>query len=179
MRHLSALLIGTLLLCHGVFGALHLVCDPLEWCIGGAQHSAEHQTAPGAGDAHEHHTDHGGSTAYFAVVALGLLALILRLLPKCAAGLRIGSACVGLRSFVGCPPYCVPHQPPHYPFFRCSGSKKHFAPATRERASCTRSITHQGGCLEDTSDEGVVARAAPGSSLPASCLRGRREWPAG
>ena len=69
VRHLSALLIGTLLLCHGVFGALHLVCDPLEWCIGGAQHSAEHQTAPGAGDAHEHHTDHGGSTAYFAVVA--------------------------------------------------------------------------------------------------------------
>ena len=76
-RDTSALLIGTLLLCHGVFGALHLVCDPLEWCIGGAQHSAEHQTAPGAGDAHEHHTDHGGSTAYFAVVALGLLALIL------------------------------------------------------------------------------------------------------
>ncbi len=89
IRHLSVLLIGTVLLCHGVFGALHLVCDPLEWCIGGAQHSAEHQTSTGAGDAHEHHTDHGGSTAYFAVVALGLLVLILRLLPKCAAGLRI------------------------------------------------------------------------------------------
>ena len=89
MRHLSALLIGSLLLCHGVFGALHLVCDPLQWCIGGAQHSAEHQTAAGAGDVHEHPTGHGGSTAYFAVVALGLLVLILRLLPKCAAGLRI------------------------------------------------------------------------------------------
>jgi len=88
-RPLSVLLIGTLVLCHGFFGALHLVCDPLEWCIGGAQHSAEHQTATGAGDAHEHHTGHGGSTAYFAVVALGLLVLILRLLPKCAAGLRI------------------------------------------------------------------------------------------
>jgi len=88
-RHVSVLLIGTLLLCHGVFGALHLMCDPLEWCIGGAQHSAEHQTAAGAGDAHEHHTGHGGSTTYFAVVALGLLVLILRLLPKCAAGLRI------------------------------------------------------------------------------------------
>jgi hypothetical protein len=87
-RHLSALLIGTLLLCHGVFGALHLVCDPLEWCAG-AQHSAEHQTAAGAGDAHEHHTGHGGSIAYFAVVALGLLGLMLKLLPKCAAGLRI------------------------------------------------------------------------------------------
>ena len=89
MRHLSVLLIGTLLLCHGVFGALHLVCDPLEWCAGAAQHSAEHQTAAGAGDAHEHPTGHDVSTAYFAVVALGLLGLILKLLPKCAAGLRI------------------------------------------------------------------------------------------
>jgi hypothetical protein len=88
MRHLSALLIGTVLLCHGVFGALHLVCDPLEWCAS-AQHSAEHQTATGSGDAHEHHTGHGGSTAYFAVVALGLLVLIFRLLPECAARLRI------------------------------------------------------------------------------------------
>ena len=87
-RHLSALLIGTLLLCHGVFGGLHLVCDPLEWCAG-AQHSAEHQTVAGAGDAHEHSSGHGGSTAYFAVVALGLLGLMLKLLPKCAAGLRI------------------------------------------------------------------------------------------
>ena len=89
IRHLSVLLIGTLLLCHGVFGALHLVCDPLEWCIGGAQHSAEHQTSTGAGDALEYPTGHDVSTAYFAVVALGLLVLILRLLPKCAAGLRI------------------------------------------------------------------------------------------
>ncbi len=92
IRHLSVLLIGTILLCHGVFGALHLVCDPLEWCIGGAQHSAEHQTSAGAGDAHEHPTGHDVSTAYFAVVALGLLGLILKLLPKCAAGLRISHA---------------------------------------------------------------------------------------
>ena len=89
MRHLSVLLAGAVLLCHGVFGALHLVCDPLEWCAGGAQHSAEHQTAAGAGDAHEHPTGHDVSTAYFAVVALGLLGLILRLLPKGSAGLRI------------------------------------------------------------------------------------------
>jgi hypothetical protein len=89
IRHLSVLLIGTLLLCHGVFGALHLVCDPLEWCMGGAQHSAEHQTAAGAGDAQVHPTGHDVSTAYFAVVVLGLLGFILKLLPKCAAGLRI------------------------------------------------------------------------------------------
>ena len=89
IRHLSVLLIGTFLLCHGLFGALHLVCDPLEWCAGGAQHSAGHQTADGAGDAHEHPTGHGISTAYFAVVAIGVLGLLLRLLPKGAAGLRI------------------------------------------------------------------------------------------
>jgi hypothetical protein len=89
VNKLSVLLAGAVLLCHGVFGALHLVCDPLEWCAGGAQHSAEHQTAAGAIDAHEHPTGHDVSTPYFAVVALGLLALILKLLPKCAAGLRI------------------------------------------------------------------------------------------
>ena len=89
VKKLSVLLAGAVLLCHGVFGALHLVCDPLEWCAGGAQHSAEHQTAAGAVDAHEHPTGHDVSTAYFAVVALGLLGLILKLLPKCAAGLRI------------------------------------------------------------------------------------------
>jgi hypothetical protein len=88
-KKLSVLLAGAVLLCHGVFGALHLVCDPLEWCIGGAQHSAEHQTSTAAGDVHEHPVGHDVSTAYFAVVALGLLVLILRLLPKCAAGLRI------------------------------------------------------------------------------------------
>jgi hypothetical protein len=89
VKKLSVVLAGAVLLCHGVFGSLHLVCDPLEWCIGGAQHSAEHQTSAGEGDAHEHPMGHGGSTTYFAVVALGLLVLILRLLPKCAAGLRI------------------------------------------------------------------------------------------
>src|SRR5215217_8111000 len=87
IRHLSVLLIGTVLLCHGLFGALHLVCDPLEWCAG-AQHSAEHQTSTGACDAHEHPTGHGVSTAYFAVVALGVLGLLLRLLPRGAVELR-------------------------------------------------------------------------------------------
>ena len=87
-RPLSVLLIGTVLLCHGIFGGLHLVCDPLEWCAGDEEYAAEHQTAAGAGDAHEHPTGHGGSTAYFAVVALGLLGLLLSLLPKGSVGLR-------------------------------------------------------------------------------------------
>ena len=99
------------------------------------------------------------------MVALGLLGLILKLLPKCAAGLRIWLGTrwpVVLRRV---PAVLRPPQPPHYPFFRCSGSEKHFAPVTRERGTCT-SITQQGGCLEDTSDEGVATRAAPSCGLP-------------
>jgi hypothetical protein len=85
-RQLSVLLIGTLLFCHGVFGALHLICYPPQ-CASDAEHAAEHQAAAGAvGDTHEHPADHGtghGSSAgYFAVLTVGLLWLFLRLLPK-------------------------------------------------------------------------------------------------
>jgi len=87
-RQLSVVLIGTLLFCHGVFGGLHLECGPPEWCAGHAEHTAEHQAAAGAGETHEHPADHGMSTAYFAMVALGLLGFLLRLLPMGAVGLR-------------------------------------------------------------------------------------------
>ena len=63
-------------------------------------------------------------------------------------GCGFGSARVGLRSFVGCPPCCVPHQPPHYPFFRCSGSKKHFAPVTREREAVPEASHNKGVVLK-------------------------------
>jgi hypothetical protein len=87
VRQLSVLLVGTLFLCHGVFGALHLVCHPPE-CPGDAEHAAEHQITAGAmGDEHEHPAGHGTSTGYFAVL-VGLLGLLLGLLPKGAAGLR-------------------------------------------------------------------------------------------
>ena len=87
-RQLSVLLAGTLLLCHGVFGALHLICYPPQ-CAGDAEHSAEHQaTAGGMGDSHEHPADHGTSTEYFAVLAVGLLGLLLGLLSKRGAPLR-------------------------------------------------------------------------------------------
>jgi len=80
-RLLPLLLVGALLLCHGIFGALHLVCDVPE-CAGGAEHAAEHQPAAGtAGDTHEHPAGHATSTEYFALVA-GLLGLLLRLLLK-------------------------------------------------------------------------------------------------
>jgi hypothetical protein len=85
VRQLSVLLVGTLLLCHGVFGALHLVCYPPQ-CAGDAKHAAEHQAAAGAvGDAHEHPAGHGASTGYFAVLFVGLLGLLLGLLPKDAS----------------------------------------------------------------------------------------------
>ena len=83
VRQLSVLLVGTLLLCHGVFGALHLVCYPPP-CAGDAEHAAEHQ-AGAVGDAHEHPASHGTSTGYFAVLAVGLLGLLLGLLPKGAS----------------------------------------------------------------------------------------------
>jgi hypothetical protein len=91
-RQLSVLLIGTLLFCHGVFGALHLICPPQ--CASDAGHAAEHQAAA-TGGAHEHPADHGTShgtsTGYFAVLAVGLLGLLLGLLPK-GAQLRLGLA---------------------------------------------------------------------------------------
>ncbi len=87
-RQLSVLLVGTLLFCHGVFGALHLVCYSPQ-CADGAEHPAEHHSAAGGvGDSHEHPADHGTSTGYFAVLAVGLLGLLLGLIRK-GAPLRI------------------------------------------------------------------------------------------
>jgi len=85
------LLAGTLLLCHGVFGVVHLVCDPPR-CVA-AEHAAEHQNAHAgtAAGEHEHSVGHGTATEYFAVLA-GLLGLLLGLLPKgVASRVRIGA----------------------------------------------------------------------------------------
>src|SRR5215212_7913376 len=82
VRQLSALLI-----CHGVFGSLHLLCHPPQ-CIGGAEHAAEHH-AGAVSDSHGHSADHGISAGYFAVLVSSLLGLLLGLLPK-GAPLRIG-----------------------------------------------------------------------------------------
>jgi hypothetical protein len=82
-RPLALLLVGTLLLCHGVFGALHLVCYSPQ-CAGDAEH---HAAAGAVDDAPEHPADHGTSTGYFAVL-VGLLGLLLGLLTK-GAPLRI------------------------------------------------------------------------------------------
>jgi hypothetical protein len=91
VRHLSVLLIGALIFCHGVFGSLHLLCY-LPQCIGGAEHAAKHQAGE-VHDSHGHSADHGIShgisAGYFAVLVSSLLGLLLRLLPK-GALLRIG-----------------------------------------------------------------------------------------
>jgi hypothetical protein len=91
VRHLSVLLIGALIFCHGVFGSLHLLCY-LPQCIGGAEHAAKHQAGE-VHDSHGHSADHGIShgisAGYFAVLVSSLLGLLLGLLPK-GAPLRIG-----------------------------------------------------------------------------------------
>ena len=80
VRFLPLLLIGALLLCHGIFGCLHLICD-LPECADGAEHAAQHQHVAGAeGAVHEHSADHATGTEYFAVVVVGLLGLLSRLL---------------------------------------------------------------------------------------------------
>ena len=80
-NQLSVLLAGALLLCHGVFGVLHLVCSP-PVCAGAAEHATGHEPAAGgAADAHEHTMGHGAGTEYFAVVA-GLLTLLLSVLRR-------------------------------------------------------------------------------------------------
>jgi hypothetical protein len=81
IKHLSVLLAVALLLCHGLFGVVHLVCY-LPQCADRGEHAAEHQAAAGGlGDAHEYPAGHGSSTVYFAVL-VGFLGLFLGLLSK-------------------------------------------------------------------------------------------------
>ena len=88
IKHLSVLLAVALLLCHGLFGTLHLVCY-LPQCANRGEHAAEHQAAAGGlGDAHEYPAGHVSSTEYFAVL-VGLLGLFIGLLLKWAPS-RIG-----------------------------------------------------------------------------------------
>ncbi len=88
VNQLAVLLAGALLLCHGVFGVLHMVCSP-PVCAAAAEHQAGHELAAGgAADAHEHTMGHGAGTEYFAVVA-GLLTLLLGVLSWGATS-RVG-----------------------------------------------------------------------------------------
>jgi hypothetical protein len=78
-RVLALLLVGTLLLCHGVFGALHLCSDSSD-----PVHQ-DHKHLPlvdGAVGAHEHPSCHLMGTEYFAALLITFLGLILGLLLK-------------------------------------------------------------------------------------------------
>ena len=99
-RQLSLLLVFTLLLCHGIFGALHLVCYPPQ-CAGDAEHAADHQLAAGAvSGAHEHPAGHHGtSIEYFAVLVFGVLSLLLGVLLKGGYRCASDSARIGPRAF--------------------------------------------------------------------------------
>jgi hypothetical protein len=76
---LTLLLVGALLLCHGVFGVAHLC--PASKVPG--YHEHEHPTSTDTGmAAHEHATCHLVGTEYFAVIFATFLGLILGLLFK-------------------------------------------------------------------------------------------------
>jgi hypothetical protein len=81
-RQMSVLLVGTLMFCHGIFGGLHLICYPPQ-CAGDAEHQVAAGSMSGAhGHPADHGTSHGTTTGYFAVLAVGILGLLLRLFPK-------------------------------------------------------------------------------------------------
>jgi hypothetical protein len=81
-RELSLVLIVALLLCHGVFGSLHLLCYSQQ-CAGDAEHPAAHHATAGAmGDRPGHPASHGTSMGYFAVIGFGFLSLLWGLLPR-------------------------------------------------------------------------------------------------
>jgi hypothetical protein len=87
VRGLALLLVGALLLCHGVFGALHL-CPTPRADVPAAQHTGHEHVSHGAGaSTHEHqeacHLMHAGKyfavllTAFVLGIVLGLLLLLM------------------------------------------------------------------------------------------------------
>jgi len=87
-RLLALLLVGSLLLCHGVFGILHLCSDS------SAPIHQDHEHLPlidGAVGAHEHPSCHLTGAEYFAALLTTFLGLILGLLLK---GVRLYRAII-------------------------------------------------------------------------------------
>jgi hypothetical protein len=112
---LALLAIWALLLCHGVFGALHLIPDPVLQPIAAGEHATTHHLSGAHGGVPEerpvpHHTD----VEYFAVLLgtlLGALYLWLLLLSDWV---------FTTRRFVGSPPATVFNLPrgPTLPFLQ-------------------------------------------------------------
>jgi len=105
-RLLALLLVGTLLLCHGVFGVLHLCSDS------STSVHQDHEHLPlvdGAVGAHEHPSCHLMGAEYFAVLLATFLGLILSLLLK---GSRLwGRTIAAPRPSSPCFPLVVLHPP--------------------------------------------------------------------
>ena len=104
-RQLALLLVGTLLLCHGVFGALHL-CSTLT--------APTHQTHehPSFADetvaGHDHQVCHLTGTEYFVVLFTAFLGLVLGLLLK---GSRLWGRVASLKLSKPYLPPLVSHPP--------------------------------------------------------------------
>jgi hypothetical protein len=79
-RQLALLLVGAILLCHGVFGILHLCSTP----TAPTHQTHEHPSfADGTAAGHDHPVCHLTGAEYFAVLFTAFLGLVLGLL-KCA-----------------------------------------------------------------------------------------------
>ena len=102
-RALALLLVATLLLCHGVFGVLHLCSTP----TASTHQTHEHPSFSGeTGVGHEHPSCHLTGAEYVAVLLTALLGLILGLLLK---GARTWSRISAPRPFEPYLPPLVSH----------------------------------------------------------------------
>lgn len=104
-RQLALLLVGTLLLCHGVFGVLHLCSTPTAPTHQTHEHpSFSDETVVG----HEHPVCHLTGAEYFVVLFTALLGLVLGLLLK---GARLWCRATSLNLFKPSLPLLVSHPP--------------------------------------------------------------------
>ncbi len=104
----ALLLVGTLLLCHGVFGVLHLCSTP----TASTHQSHEHRSfADETVVGHEHPVCHLTGGEYFTVLFTAFLGLVLRLLLK---GARLWGRVTSLKLYE---PYLPPYasHPPRGP----------------------------------------------------------------
>ena len=104
-RQLALLLVGTLLLCHGVFGVLHLCFTP----VAPTHQIHEHPSfADETGVGHEHPVCHLSGAEYFAVLFTAFLGLVLGVLLKRA---RLWDRVTSLKFSEPYLPPLVPHPP--------------------------------------------------------------------
>lgn len=101
VRFLAALVVAALLLCHGAFGALHVVAGPLATSLPAGGHAAGHPSTGAHGG--EHLAPLHTCAEYFAVL-LGLFAGGSALWLLLRKGRRRGEMCFAPRRFASRPP---------------------------------------------------------------------------